>query len=145
MTEILQANIQTAQSLEEIRDGVLIAFGEIGKDFKRIGYVSGIITSDGPKFVKRNMENLLLYTESLRDKNNFPIFSAGDIFTEEVFERVDAFNLPSHHFLKFWREILVSGWVTDIFMTPRWDESKGALDEHEVAEKQNLKIHYLSY
>lgn len=43
----------------------------------------------------------------------------------------------------FWREIFKSGHVTDVFMTPRWEKSKGAVDEYKTAQKIGLTIHYL--
>lgn len=46
--------------------------------------------------------------------------------------------------MKFWRDILESGHVTDIFMTPRWEQSKGAIDEHEAAKQLGIKIHYMN-
>jgi len=144
MTDLLQTHIREAKSLLEVKKGVLKALIKIAgnSSTKKLGYVSGIITSDGPKLVKRNIERLGSHTERLRQKHPFPIFSAADIFTQEVFERVGAFDLPSHRFLKFWREILGSGWVTDIFMTPRWEHSQGAKDEHEAAKELKLNIHY---
>lgn len=32
---------------------------------------------------------------------------------------------------------------TDIFMTPRWEQSGGAADEHDTALALKLRIHYL--
>jgi len=36
-----------------------------------------------------------------------------------------------------------SSYVTDIFMTPGWQRSKGAIAEHRIAKTKKIKIHYL--
>ncbi len=35
------------------------------------------------------------------------------------------------------------GYITDIFMTPRWEHSEGARDEHKNAIKAGMTIHYV--
>ncbi len=144
MKEIIFQKTQTVTSIEVLSETIILILEEAHKKAnKRLGYVSGIISSDGPKNIARNVKKLEEYTERLREKNNFPIFSAADIFYSELFLRINGKDLKDHHFLKFWREILESGYVTDIFMTPGWERSIGAKDEHETARKMGIKIHYL--
>ncbi len=113
----------------------------------RIGYVAGIITSDGPEYFQANRKRLADYVKKLRKIHKFPMFSAIDVFSSEVYERLKEWKLPfAEREMKvrsFWRKILKSGHVTDIFMTPRWEKSKGASDEHRTAKKIGLKIHYI--
>ena len=111
----------------------------------RIGYVAGILNSDGPKHFENNRKKLADYTEKLRKMHKFPIFSVIDVFSDEIYNRLEEWRLPfEKREIKarfFWREILASGHVTDIFMTPRWEKSKGATDEHETAKRIGLTIH----
>ena len=62
-----------------------------------------------------------------------------DQMEEVEFER----ELREHHFVQFWKMILKSGHITDIFMTPRWEISRGAKVEYITAKKLKIKIHFV--
>lgn len=113
----------------------------------KIGYVAGIITSEGAEHFKVNRKRLADYVKKLRRIHKFPMFSAIDVFSSEVYERLVEWKLPFDErevkARSFWRKILKSGHITDVFMTPRWEKSKGAVDEHETAKKIGLTIHYV--
>lgn len=148
MKDQIRAVLGSANTLLEVRDSLLTLFRIFKNNgYRQMGYVSGIITSDGPEFVERNIERLAYFTEELRGYKNFPIFSATDVFSQKLFERLDEMTLETNSreekFIRFWRDILESGFITDIFMTPRWEESKGAKDEYKTAKRLGLKIHLL--
>lgn len=134
-------------NLAAVRDKVVALFDQTRQrtGTKRIGYVAGIINSDGPEKVEENRQRLAEYTERIREEQDFPIFSATDIFSKELFAKLEEVKLggPERNeaFMRFWREILESGNVTDIFMTPRWEQSVGATDEHKTATKLGITIH----
>lgn len=130
------------KSLDEVRDALERVFAKVknGRN-SRLGYVSGIITSDGPNFIQQNLTKLDRYTDFLRQQQDFPVFSARDIFSDELFTRLNAYHLPPKDWEKFWREILSFGHVTDVFMTPRWESSRGATDEYDTAKKLGLRLH----
>lgn len=109
-----------------------------GKD--KLGYVAGMITSEGPQYVARNLQALQAHTKSLREAYDFPIFCSADVFRPEVFKSVHAECWTTEDWDMFWREILSAGIVTDIFMTPRWKMSHGARLEHETALHNNIKV-----
>lgn len=117
------------------------------KNISKIGYVAGIIGSDGPKYFEINRKRLANYVEKLRRIHKFPIFSAVDIFSDNIYAQLEEMALPfaekEEKMRSFWRKILKSGHVTDIFMTPRWDKSKGATDEHKTAVRIGLTVHYI--
>jgi hypothetical protein len=76
------------------------------------------------------------------------IFSSVDLFYgNEFYNQIEDTRLPYKErrtaFIGFYREILQNSFITDIFMTPRWQKSEGATDEHETAKKQKLTIHYV--
>ncbi|MEK7461013.1 MAG: hypothetical protein AAB647_02240 [Patescibacteria group bacterium] len=110
---------------------------------RRLGYVAGIITSDGPEKVAANMVRLDRYTEYLRHHQQFPVFACTDIFNDEVFARVEAERLKPEEWLIFWRKILHQGHITDVFLTPRWEISVGAKDEYQTAQTLGLQIHFV--
>lgn len=114
----------------------------------RVGYAAGIVASDGPEHIERNVLLLAEYANRLRKAHPFPIFSAVDVFgVTGLWDRfVPMFvrgEITDDDFKKFWRGILGSGYVTDVFMTPRWEFSNGARDEHETATACGIRIHYL--
>lgn len=144
MHEAIIENVARANTLEEVKSGVIHVFEEARKNgAMRIGYVSGIISSDGPEFVERNVRILQQYTENVRGMHGFPIFAPTEVFTEEVFKRINAHEIPVQDWLDFWKDILEAGYITDIFMTPRWEKSVGATDEYNNATRLKLLVHYV--
>lgn len=113
---------------------------------ERIGFVSGIVASQGPEHVKENMKKLLDETTRLGAEHGFPVFSSTEIFTSGVWEKLPEVKLPkaerSPHMHKLFRDILAGG-VTDLFMMPDWEQSGGAIDENKAAKELGLQIHYL--
>ncbi len=106
---------------------------------EKIGYISAILSSDGPKHIQTNIKILDKYTEFYRDILQFPVFSSSDIF---IGKHVEKFKLTGKEWISFWNNVLKFGQVTDIFMTPRWEESIGAKEEHKTAKELGLNIHY---
>lgn len=149
MRDLFVHKLLKATNLDHVREGVLETFIEVKSKVptSQIGYVSGIITSDGPEFIERNLKVLASNTEEIRKKHPFPVFSPTDIFDNALFARLMEMKLPVSEreakFIAFWREVLKCGHVTDIFMTPRWELSKGARDEYETAKQLGLTIHYV--
>lgn len=109
----------------------------------QIGYVSGMITSEGPQNIAKNIEILEKHTSTLRNKYLYPIFSATDVFYDQLFARIDARGAKNTDYEHFWNQVLSSRYITDIFMTPRWELSHGACDELATAKRLQLTIHYM--
>lgn len=113
----------------------------------KIGYVAGIINSDGPEYLQRNRKRLVDHARKLRKIHKIPMFTAVDVFPEEIYKNLEEWKLSFEKreakVRNFWRKILKSGHVTDIFMTPRFEKSKGATDEHRTAKKTSIRIHYV--
>jgi len=144
----IKNSIKDAKNLNQI----LIITISILKNYKnskanRIGYVAGAVTSDGDEKLKENIENLDRYTKQIRKENRFHIFSSTDIFDEKLIYNLEELVLSPNEvekkFREFWRKILGSSYITDIFMTPGWQRSRGAKDEHKTAKDAGLKIHHL--
>ena len=150
MKKLIQSVFYEVTTLNQASAKLISLFGTIKSDGNvgRIGYVAGIINSEGLEFAERNHKRLAYYTRFLRKQHRFPIFSSPDIFTDNVYKRLQEMQMPfierEQKFYIFWRSLLSSGHITDIFMTPHWKVSKGAVDEHETAKKKGLKIHYLA-
>ncbi len=109
--------------------------------------MAGIINSDGPKYFERNRKRLVNHAAKLRKLHDFPMFTAVDVFPPEIYNNLKEWKLSFEEreakVRNFWQKILKSGHVTDVFMTPRWEKSKGAQDEHKTAKRLGLTIHYL--
>ena len=118
--------LKSATSLFHVKKELVELFKvtrkQAGVGIIRIGYVAGIITSEGPEYFEANRKRLADYVKKLRKIHKFPMFSAVDIFTSEVYERLEEWKLPfverEVKARSFWRKILKSGHVTDVFMTP---------------------------
>lgn len=110
---------------------------------QRIGFVSGRTRN------KAEYRKLAAYTKKLREEYEFPIFSSMDIFgNNELWKKLPEPKLPEaekrEKFFELFDEILGGG-VTDIFMTPGWDDKDPTEDhpsgsEHEHATAKNLGI-----
>lgn len=148
MKDAISKVLVTATTLKEVKDILLPLLQQTHKKEQRIGYVAGILFSDGPLHVKRNIQALSDYTEFLRKQHSFSIFSPTDVFYNGLFPRLKESSFPESArrivFVSFWRDVLNSGFITDIFMTPRWQESSGATDEHNIAKEKGITIHYVS-
>lgn len=145
MRVLLKKALKNTSSIEHILQVVLdnIAKMKMKNPEVKIGYVSGKVTTDGKENILKNLERLHSFTESISKEFGSNIFSAADVFNEEVYWKI---NLPrpihEKEFYDFWQKI-VEGGITDIFMTPEWEKSTGATDEYKTAKKLGLKIHYL--
>lgn len=127
--------VGTAKNLDEVLKKLVAFFKFL--DSQRMGYVAGVITSDGPGLVQRNVEMLKKYTERVRLAQSFPVFSSTDVFGETgLWERLAAKNYSYQDWVLFWRKVLGRGKITDIFMAPSWERSVGARDEWETAKKK---------
>ena len=148
MKQQIITSISKSTNLNQIVEAFNKLCLDLRKDHGKIGYVAGIVFSEGPEHVKKNIVLLEKYTTELRKKNNFPIFSSVDLFYgNEFYNQIEDTKLPYKErrtaFIEFYRKILQNSFITDIFMTPRWEKSEGATDEHETAKKQKLIIHYV--
>jgi len=147
MKERIEGAVKYAKNIDEVRSSVLSVLKELREEgAQRIGYVAGLVTSEGPKNVDKNVRRLAKFTEYIRDQNDFPIFSSTDVISDELFKRLGLEEFQKTDWEKFWRDILGAEgrYVTDIFMTPRWEISRGSRDEHEVAKEVGMQIHYLT-
>lgn len=150
MKQQIREVVKDAKNLNQIKQSLIKLFQDIKEtdQHTQLGYVAGILYSDGPEHFERNRQLLATRTEIIRKTQSFPIFSAHDIFSDGIYSQIEERNF-SHQdrrdiFITFWRDIVGSGFVTDIFMTPRWEFSEGAIDEHETAQKFSLTIHYFN-
>lgn len=140
MRDIIQPRLENITNIEDIAQHVVasIAHAKQLRETDRAGFVVGIISSDGDHNAKQNLEILTRYTEALRAQHAFPIFCSTDVFTWAVYNRLGILDWEpvtrEETFRRFWREVLAGGEITDLFLTPRWEKSKGARDEYKAAK-----------
>ena len=149
----LRKALEGSKDMDDVADRMVESFRRLREEhnMKRLGYVSGIITSDGPEFMVRNRAILKAFAEHLKGKHDMQLFAPSDVFEEEndydlvLTDGRTRIARPNDDrvFYRFWRKVLTCGYVTDIFMTPRWKKSKGAMDEHNTAVEAGIRTHYL--
>ena len=138
--------VKGSNSLAQVRDSLFNVFREYRfAGHNRIGYVSGAITADGRENIPKNIVRLGKFTEQIRSEQKIPVFSATDVFDDELFKRLDAAGFVNADWEVFWREVLGAEekFVTDMFMTPRWEKSNGACNEHRIAQERGMTICYI--
>jgi hypothetical protein len=140
---VFNSYTENARTLDEVKLGIFRALDRIDciepKPNIRRGYVSGILTTDGRDMIETNFLRLESYTAFIRETSDFNIFSLTDIFNKKLMLKFIC--VPQEEWRLFWRAVIENGYITDIFMTPRWRESTGAIDEHMIAHKIKLKVH----
>ncbi|HLB52022.1 hypothetical protein A3F07_03555 [candidate division WWE3 bacterium RIFCSPHIGHO2_12_FULL_38_15] len=148
MRKTISSAVKKATSLDAVKKSLFDVFKDFRKQgFERIGYVSGTITSDGEASIPKNIERLTKFTDHVRTIYIFPIFSATDVFDDILFARLFAAGFRNENWMVFWKEVLSAKekFITDIFMTPKWEKSRGAADEHKTAKKMRITINYIEY
>lgn len=106
----------------------------------RVGFVSGVLSSSKPLYIIRNFRMLNSYTKFIRKNVDFPVFSAIDFIGRTILIKL---TYQEEDNQKLWNKILKSGYITDIFMTPGWKESNGAVSEYIAAKKSGIRISYI--
>lgn len=145
MRKTLQKAIKKASTFEDVLQ-ITVGFISTIKNENsniKIGYVAGKVTADGVNNIPKNLKRLHKFTNKLTKIHGDYIFSAADVFNDEVYWKINIAK-PVHEedFYKFWREIIESG-ITDIYMTPEWERSDGARDEHKRARELGITVHYV--
>ena len=147
MREIVREAVKDSNSLDQVRDNLFIVFRRLQNEgHKKIGYVSGLITSEGPENIGKNIKRLTRFTDQIRSQSEFPVFGPTDVFDDALFRRLEANGFHNADWMVFWQEVLSGNgtpYVTDIYMTPRWKTSQGSVDEHKTAQAVGMEIHYL--
>ncbi len=147
MNSQIYEEIKNSTKLAHVKEGLIRIFLEIktAGEHDRIGYVSGAITSDGDDKMDCNIAILEKYTRALQKKEGTPMFFSFDVFGNGVYNKLEEVQfereLREEHFRNFWKMILSSGHITDMYMTPGWERSIGARDEHKTATKHKIRIH----
>ncbi len=145
MKETINNKTKIVKNLDELAEAMIGLFIEMyNRGTTEIGYVSGIITSEGLENMPKNIARLERFTDLIKRQSKISVFSPTDIFSDDLFARIDATGAKNTDYELFWRRTLSSGYVTHMFMTPRWEISHGSRDEHEIAKKQNMKIVYIT-
>ncbi|OGE71314.1 exodeoxyribonuclease III [Candidatus Daviesbacteria bacterium RIFOXYD1_FULL_41_10] len=76
-----------------------------------------------------------------------PIFCSFDVFSLELLIKLGILDLPlqerEEKMINFWVGVLKRSQITDMFMTPRWRQSKGSGIEYQVAQEKGMTIHDL--
>lgn len=141
-TELIES-IASSNTLNEARERFLSSLAEIKQHNPelRVYYVIGIVTSEGPAFVERNLQLLQERVRKVEEKVGGLVLSAADIFNRELFEKFDTMGATNEDYLNFWEEVLSSKHITDVVRAPGWKRSEGARHENKTAKRLGLPTH----
>ncbi|MDO8618487.1 MAG: DUF4406 domain-containing protein [Candidatus Daviesbacteria bacterium] len=143
MNELIGKAVANADSLDEVFDSLISLLADIKDESgSGVAYVAGIVNSDGSEFRDRNIERLQSFTTKIGEKYGLVTFSAADLFPRDVFTKVTRNGFNPEEFKSGWKRVFSSGYIEQVFMTPRWEVSDGATDEHNVATQLGLVINY---
>jgi hypothetical protein len=134
---LIKTEIDQSKTLNEAGDRLRDYLKSVKNEYSgiKIGYVSGVVTSYGS--LTENLNRLAQITEGVRDHIPFS-FSAGDIFSNDIFNKFNQVGVTNEDYLKFWEKVLPE--VTDFFMTSGWKKSKGSTFEYELARSNKARI-----
>lgn len=143
----LHEGLRGTQTLDEL-EIVLLGLLTVQRSQGSVIFVSGSVFSDGEDRVADNIARLRRFTDHVAESLGQTAFSWVDvIYDSDLYGTLDIYHLPYQTRLErvmgFWRTILSSGHVTEVCMTPGWERSTGAQDEHRTAQQHALTIHYL--
>ncbi len=139
LKSMLRAATGRAGTYAQVRDAVCEVVGFVASRERGITFVSGLISSDGPGLVDRNILVLSDFTDHIRRVSVVPVVSAADVFHKHLLDKYR--DQSKDDWFRFWRRVLDSG-VSLLMMTPRWHLSTGAKDEHEFAVARKIKVEY---
>lgn len=139
----LRTGLRCVRSLSEGRESLLSLLREFTRQSggSRLAFVSGILTSDGPGLASFHRRELLRYTGMLHRQLGIAIFCCQDVFSEDQEIFFTKNGTRYRDWLVFWRSVLASGYVTDIYFIPGWHRSEGARDEYRAALRNGLRIY----
>lgn len=140
MQEWFRIVIGNARTLIELEERIVAALFVWSQQSAGLCYVSGIISSDGPARIAENIQKLQIATEEIRCQLDIPVFCAPEIFSNEVFEQINASALTEDDWYDFWDRILSQSGVTRVYMTKGWQRSNGARREYQMARQLDLEV-----
>ena len=134
--------LRQARTFEDVKKGSITTLDGLRKQgAERIGFVSGIITSEGAEHLDINVSRLDHYANLLRETLPFPIFCGIDLFPHELRSKLE--QQPECAWNAFWMNMIKSGRISDLFMAPKWEKSTGASIAYKAGREMGLNIHYI--
>lgn len=113
--------------------------------YPRLGYVAGPLPSQGSLDAGEHHRVHVELAGVLGQRFAFPVCTMQDMLSPVVLTRLKEKGFTSKHYADFARNVLQSGYVTDVFMAPGWEESGTARAEHEAAKQFGLNVHYVEF
>ncbi len=141
MKELLLPAIATSKNIYEVSEATLNVLSLVRREHpdQTIVYVAGAITADGPDKIEENSRILAERAAQVRKVHPLT-FSAPDIFTPEVYQKIKGLSLPQEQYFHFFRRKLRSGFIDVVYMTPGWVRSSGSRDEYQTAHTNGITV-----
>ena len=140
------AAVANAVTLDDVQRAIIHFLREVCRATPGVGfhYVVGMISSEGPEHIPRNLERLTAYTHAVRGHHGPYAFSARSIWTDGLFGRIgETKGMTTQDWMPFWRGVMESGCTAALHLCPRWEQSHGARDEVETAQRLGIPIFLL--
>lgn len=112
---------------------------------KDLGFVTGILTSDGLDKLPHHKDQLLRFTQKIRQEVEYPVFSFPEIFAEQRREQIGYYTANADEIKLFCRALITKSGVTKVFFTPGWERSSGCQDEYRIAFESGIQCIMLAH
>lgn len=141
----LYDNLNKARNIDEVCESLdqYLQIWQQKHPERGINFVIGVITSEGKEKEEGNRQRLKRYTEIIRKQSKGFTFCWEDIFVSEIRKNIQADSISYEKFLECSQTIVGGGYISDIYLTPRWEKSLGARLEHKVAQEKGIRLHFL--
>jgi hypothetical protein len=125
-------------------------FRELTRQKLVVVYVAGAVSADGEDKIAENIKTLQSYCDTLNKELEAAsgyAFTSSDILTPKVYRELGLATMPVMDreiaIQDLFDKVLELGVVTDMYLTPGWERSKGAQREYETATRLQIPIHFL--
>lgn len=123
------------QQIEQLHTLVQEEIARLKEMSQPIARVCGPLTSGGGLGYEKNAERLTRATDILKERG----YSVWDWAPSEVY--IKDMTLPWPTIMEeFHKPILQSGYITEAFFLPSWEQSNGAKAEHDYAETAHVAV-----
>lgn len=146
MRLLLEENLATCATLDEVRTQTEATFAELRADNFEIAYIAGPVSCDGEDQIPTNLGLLVdARTKVMYELGERTLtFTAPFIFTTEMYGRLGLFDLDREdreaRMVCFWDGLLSSGHIGTVLFRQGWERSSGSRHERKTAGLVDARI-----
>lgn len=144
----LKDAVADAQCLNEVAEKLAAVLKKMSDEMylETIGFVIGAVSETAAHKIAENHARLVRFTKVIgRELENGLVFSSADIYDDALRATVASAEIPTDEWLVYWKNILIAGLITDIYVIPGWQKSERAIAEYKMALAYGLRVHTLGF